>query len=157
MASIETKIPSDRRITLVLTLTAVVVLLVGLGTPAVISTSNTTQKVVDGTNLNACRAQANAKVTDARTGFDVARSQRDTLATHLTGDLVEGLVAAVTDDDARLEQIVVEIPKVRADVDAAEQRVVEATKHLRDVADDYAAAVVQSREDPAAFLDECEG
>lgn len=145
----------DRRITWVLVLSAVVVVLVGIGTPAVISTSNTTQKVIEAADLQGCRSQANTKVTEARTEFDVARSERDTAATHLTVLTNEGLVAAVTGDDVTFERVLADVVDARAAVVRAEQVVVAATGHLRDVSASYAAAVVQSREDPGAFLAEC--
>lgn len=146
----------DRRITWVLALSAVVVVLVGLGTPAVISTSNTTGKVVEAADIQGCRSQANASVTEARTEFDVARATRDTAATHLTVLTNEGLVAGVTGDDETFERILGELNAVRVEVTEAEAVVVDATEHLREVAAVYKERVIQSREDPDTFLRECQ-
>lgn len=147
--------PTDRRITIVLALSAILVVLVGIGTPAVITTSNTTQQVVRSAELNACRSQAAAKVTEARTEFDVARADRDTVASHLTAATNEGLAAAVTGDDTTFASILEEVPVIRAELIAAEEQVVATTRALRAASDLYRVQVIQSREDPDVFLRQC--
>jgi hypothetical protein len=114
-----------------------------------------TNEIQQNSDLAACRSQANATVTDARTEFDVARATRDTAATHLTVLTNEGLVAAVTNDDATFARVLGELPAARQAVTDAEQVVVDRTANLRDVTARYHDLVVLSRQDPAAFLRHC--
>lgn len=146
----------DRRITIVLILSGIVVVLIALGTPAVISTSNTTDEVRRNGDITGCRSELNAGVTEARTEFDVARSERDTATTELNLLTNAGLQAAVTDDDDGLAEIASQLTAARAEVTAAEAVVVAATAHLREVSADFADAISLSRDDPAAFLEMCE-
>lgn len=133
-------------------LVAATVLLAAIYGPNIL---NSTNAVKDGTDLQGCRSQANAMVTEARTEFDVARAERDTAATHLTVLTNEGLVAGVTGDDATFERVLGDLNAARAEVLTAEASVVEATQHLRNVSATYKAKVVQSRENPDAFLRQC--
>lgn len=145
----------DRRITILLILSGVVIALMVVGTPFVIATANTTQEVRTSSDLQACRSEANSRVTDARTAFDIARSKRDTAATELNLLTNAGLQAAVSGDDAALVKVTVALPAARAEVHKKEQVVVDATDHLLDVSADYVAAVRMSRENPDRFLAEC--
>lgn len=117
--------------------------------------STRTTEIRDSADLQSCRAQANAAVTEARTEFDVARATRDTAATHLTVLTNEGLVAGVTGDDVTFERILGSLNDARAEVTQAETIVVDATEHLREVSANYKAQVIKSREDPKRFLAEC--
>lgn len=145
----------DRRITILLILSGVVIALMIVGTPFVISTANTTQEVRDASDLNACRSEASSKVTDARTAFDIARSERDTAATELGLLTNAGLQAAVAGDDASLLTLTSKLPAARAQVHAKEEVVVDATHRLLDVSAGYVDAVRLSREDPDLFLQQC--
>lgn len=146
----------DRRITLLLILTGAVVPLVLIGTLFTISTTNTAGEVVQGNEVTGCRSEFNSRVTDARTEFDVARSERDTAATELNLLTNSGLQAAVSGDDATLAEVFANLPAARALVDEREQAVVEATIHLHEVSDAYVEAVQLSRANSTAFLAQCE-
>lgn len=146
---------SDRRITILLILSGVVIALMIVGTPFVISTSNTAHEVRDASDLQACRSEASSKVTDARTAFDIARSKRDTAATELSLLTNAGLQAAVTKDTAGLAKVTASLPPARDAVEKAEGVVVGATSHLLNVSKDYVDAVRLSRENPDAFLQAC--
>ena len=106
-------------------------------------------------DLAACRSQAAAEVTEARTRFDVARADRDTVATHLTAATNEGLAAAVAGDTAALDRLLDLVPSIRQDLIDAELLVVAATDELREASDLYRVRVIESREDPDRFLREC--
>lgn len=150
------RLDSPKVTTLIAWLTAIVtvtiLVIAVLYWPQVLGRTGDIQRNSD---LAACRSQANVAVTQARTEFDVARADRDTAATHLNLLVNEGLVAAVTGDDATFDRVVDELVAARAEVMAAENRVVDRTEDLRDAGNRYQALVALSREDPSAFLDWC--
>lgn len=150
------RLDSPKVTTLIAWLTAIVtvtiLVIAVLYWPQVLGRTGELQRNSD---LAACRSQANVAVTQARTEFDVARADRDTAHTHLNLLVNEGLVAAVTGDDATFDRVVDELVAARAEVTEAEDRVVERTADLRAAGDRYRELVALSREDPAAFLEQC--
>lgn len=150
----EIRVP-DRRITIVLWLSGIVVVLIALGTPALISTSNTTREVRDGTELSGCRSSYAADVTDRRTEFDIARSHRDTAASQVNITLLELAQSAIFGDDARVRELEGQLSGLRQAVADANVKVSEADEALIDANDIYQGAVTLSRDNPDAFLIAC--
>lgn len=146
---------TDRRVTWVLVLSGIVAVLVILGTPAIINASSTSDEVARSQRLDSCRSSYASRVTDARTDFDVARSERDTAATELGLLTNAGLQAAVEDNDDRLSRVFASLPAARALVEEREKTVAVATKALREAADTYVEQASLARTDPDAFLASC--
>lgn len=152
---IEERRSPDRRITIVLWLSGIVVVLIALGTPAVISTSNTTREVRDSTELSGCRSSYSADVTDRRTEFDIARSHRDTAAALVNLSLLELAQSAIFGDDVRVREIEAQLPELRERVRDANAAVGQADAELIEANDIYQAAVALSRTNADRFLAQC--
>lgn len=145
----------DRRITVVLVLSGIVVVLIALGTPAVIDTSNTTEEVRDGTELTGCRSSYNATVTDRRTDLDIISSRLRRSNTDTDNAQIAVTLDALFNDGDNLPVLINKLEaagdreiELTADVETAEQALVEANDH-------YQAAIDLSRSDPETFLTEC--
>lgn len=145
----------DRRITVVMILSGIVVVLIGLGTPAVISTSNTTSEVRKSTELAGCRSAYAAEVTDRRTEFDIARSHRDTAAAVVNLTLLELAQAAIFGDDTRVQELEAQLPALREAVRDANEAVADADAALIAANQVYQDAIALSRSDPEQFLADC--
>lgn len=146
---------TDRRITIVLMLSAVVAVLVILGTPAVINASSTVDEVVRGNQFDSCRSTAAAKVTDKRTEFDIARSDRDSVRADADTLLLALSRAALFGEEDRLADLSAQIDETDARLQEAQDRVDEADSALLDANDAYQAAIALSRQDPERFLANC--
>lgn len=91
--------------------------------------------------ITACRSEYRAPIDQASDLLEAARVRRD-------DGLIAGLVAAVTDDDEGLADLIDEAEDIRAQTTQA--------LAIREAATaDYAAAVQLSRTDPSRFLQEC--
>jgi hypothetical protein len=116
---------------------------------------NSTNAVERGTDLTGCRSSYNAEVTDRRTAFDIARSERDTVdseADVLLLSLAENSIFGNGDriDDLR-EQIVpkrIELAEHNERVKAADAALIEANAA-------YQEAIALSRDDPEGFVADC--
>lgn len=137
---------------LTMVLTAIVLILAVLYGPDLLSRTDEIRRTAD---LAACRSQAASAVTEARTEFDVARSERDTVATHLTVLTNEGLASAVTGDDEGFAAVLGKVPHVRQELLDAEARVIQTTRDLRDASARYTEQLITSRTNPAGFLAAC--
>ncbi len=62
----------DRRLTIVIILTVIVIGFLIVGTPAAISSQNTTAQINTSSQITGCRAQAQAKVTAANVNLNLA-------------------------------------------------------------------------------------
>lgn len=147
---------TDRRITIVLALCAVVAVLVILGTPAVINASSTVDEVERGNELTGCRSAYSSTVTDKRTEFDIARSHRDTADTVVDITVLDLAQAAIFGDRARVRELEGQLPALRTKVAEANEVVIEADAALIKANEDYQAAVELSRSDPDRFIAACE-
>ena len=136
--------------------TFAVLILAALTYPRVVGVDSGVEAQLEANEIAGCRSQSSARVTDARTAFDVARATRDTEATHLSLLIAEGLVAAVTDDEPTLIRVLGEIGPARERVATAEQRVVKATEHLNDTNTRHKERVQLSIDDPDGFRDLCD-
>lgn len=146
----------ERRIAIVVALSVLVVVLIGLGTPTVLRTSNAAQEVRHGNDIASCRSAYAAAVTEKRTNFDIARSHRDTSAAIVNLTLLELAQAALFGDDATVDELQRQLPALRQEVREANESVAAADEALIDANDTYQAALEQSRSDPDAFLASCQ-
>lgn len=105
--------------------------------------------------VSGCRSQSAARVTDARTTFDIARSKRDTEATHLDDLIAQGLEAVAAGDEDRLMSVRGRIAAARERLATAEQVVVDSTTALEAENARHTKAVELSTEDPGAFRALC--
>lgn len=133
---------NDRKITILVVLSILVAILVVLGTPAVISTSNTTAEVREGNAVAACRSEAGSVVTAARTQLDVSNARLNVLVS-------QAIQSAIEEDQPSLLETNAALPGARDAVTAAEVE-------LADAIDRYRNLLELSREDPSAFLSLCE-
>jgi gamma-glutamyl:cysteine ligase YbdK (ATP-grasp superfamily) len=131
---------SDRALRWLLVGVAIVTvttLVVGFITaPYIISGANNSDQVVKGNELNACRSQLAAQVTDARTNVDEARTGYEVAL----GEVAQQL-AAKSDLTIALKAL----------ADAGDD-IAAKTVALRQVTTDYKAALVVSSDDPNQFL-----
>ncbi len=104
--------------------------------PYIISGANNSDQVVKGNDLNACRSQMGAKVTDARTNVDEARTAYE---------VALGVVAQSLASKVDLTGSLAQLAGAGDDIDAK-------TADLRKANDDYKAALALSVESPDAFL-----
>lgn len=147
---------TDRRITVVLALCALVAFLVILGTPAVINASSTVDEVSRGNQLAACRSTSSAAVTDKRTEFDIARSDRDSVRADADTLLLALSRAAIFGDRDRVRDLAAQIDATDARLQEAQAKVDKADQALLDANAAYQDAIALSRQDPEGFLTDCE-
>lgn len=145
----------DRRITIVMALSAVVAFLVLYGTPTVIRTSNAAHEVQRGNDLAACRSSYAAQVTEARTAFDIARSQRDSADAEADVVVLELAIAAIFGDDDTVARLRDRLPAMRQVILDRNADVADADDALIAANDIYQAALERSRSDPDGFLAAC--
>lgn len=138
-------------------MTLIVVILVAVVSvayfPRIFSRTN---EVRDGNLLASCRASYSAEVTNRRTIFDLARSQRDDALSNvdlLTNEITEEAIFGR--DEARIEELRALLPGARDAVVDANARVRQATLDLNDANSVYQEKVALSRIDPRTFLEEC--
>ena len=138
-------------------LTLIVVILVAIVSvayfPGIFSRTN---DVRDGNLLASCRASYSAEVTNRRTLFDVARSQRDDALSRvdlLTNEITEEAIFG--QDETRIAELRGLLPDARDAVVDANVRVREATLELNEANATYQDKVLLSRTDSAIFLQEC--
>lgn len=138
-------------------MTLIVVILVAVISAAYFPNIITrTNEVRDGNMLDSCRAFYSAEVTNRRTQFDVARSQRDDALSFvdlLTNEITEEVIFG--EDEARITELRALLPGARDAVVDANVRVRAATRDLNEANATFQDKVLLSRTDPVAFIQEC--
>ncbi len=151
----------DRRLNIVLALviatTGGLVLFALLSLPATFSSRNNVDQVARGNELAACRSEAAAIVTDARSALDVAVGTLNVSSATLDVLTNEALHLIVTEGRAstRLPMILEALPAVRATVTDAVDVVDDSTAAMASATEHYQDQLRQSREHPDAFLRAC--
>lgn len=131
----------DWKMTVALILAFVTALAVGVSTPIVISTSNTTGALADSTDLSSCRSEANAALTDARSDVDRLRTESDALQLQFNDSLTRGDAAALVMLGPQFEPLRIRLVNAQVVADARNT--------------EYQAAVRLSVDDPDRFLSLC--
>lgn len=134
--------PRDLRVTIVLILSCISVIIMGIGTPIVLSQSTTTGQLRDSSAVQGCRSQANAKVTDANTKLTDIRVQNDILQDDLFAAAIDKDVAGITNVKERLPLLLTALIDANAEVKKANY--------------DFQTAVKLSNDDPKKFLKMCQ-
>lgn len=136
---------SDRRLNLLLALSAIVAVCALIGAfvaiPKILSSADTTERIDRASAVQGCRALFRVEVDDANADLQASRAELDVLTN-------EGLEATARGDRAALAGIVGELMPAREAVTAA-------VVSLRATTDEYRRLVDLSREDEGAFLAEC--
>jgi hypothetical protein len=126
---------------LILGVVVVTLAVAAVGVPCIISGSNDSKAVREGTDLQACRAFYNVNVVEAQTLLYVYKAALDV-------NTSQGLTAAVNRDQARLAELTGEAPPLQAAVQAQEKAVLDATQAYKD-------KIKQSQSDRASFEAQC--
>lgn len=132
----------DWRMAGMVILACVVAALVGFTTPYTIAGSNTAGDIQTSTEIQGCRSQANAEVTDARNDVDQLRITNDILQNEFNNAIVNSDLPALVALQPRFE------PTRKALLAAG------VTLDRTNAA--YQEAVRMSREDPEEFLRRCD-
>lgn len=127
----------------------IAVLFIALGTSGAVSA------VDDGNTVQGCRSSYAALVTDARTQFDIARSDRDSVRAEADTLLLQLARAAILGDSERVEELDDLLVPVESKLVTAEEKVDRADAHLIAANDDYQAAIERSNQDRDEFVQEC--
>jgi hypothetical protein len=133
--------PRDRKMTVLIVLAAVTIGFLAFGTPAAISASNTSKQISNGTDLQGCRSQFSAEVTDATTRLNQTRARSD-----IAQD--DFLVAILAGDKDKRDTLLQDFGTIR--VQMTKDSLSLDNANLR-----YQQAVTLSRTNPKRFLAMC--
>jgi hypothetical protein len=116
-----------------------------------------TGAIKDGTDLQGCRSQHSAPVTDARTDLDVAKSERDRAASQHTLTQTAITKEALFGNETAVAPLLVVLERDAAAVEEANATVVEKEQAYSEANATYQKAIDISLNNPAAFLATCRG
>lgn len=157
MAAIATDPKQDRRISWVLALSAVVVVMIALGTPAVISTANNTGAVARSQDISACRSVFNTDLNEARTIRSETAREEERARNLLVRLQVEATEVAIFESDLpRLLELREQLALSRDHLTVTEAEADAAVMEERRQNDIYADLSQLSLDSPDEFLRRCE-
>lgn len=148
--------PDRRRRRLSVALLIVIAILAALGALYASNGASTARDVARGNDLQACRALFRLELDDADRAADAADALAETAEAAVSDLFVEGLAAAISDDQPAVEAVIEASPGARTAAREARARAERARLAVSDVSEVYADRVALSRTDPDRFLADCE-
>lgn len=135
----------DRRLNILLTCSLVLVVGVALfamfALPAILNSSSNSDQLNRSNDLNSCRSELSADVTNARTALDDARTDLE-----LQSNI--GLQGVAEKDTAKLQDAIAQSVLIRKRID-------ETRAHLLQANQTFQVGITESRQHPDDFLRKC--